>query len=87
MNFWINVFFAFLSVLSSVKEQQRENRAIAERVALKKFEKYLPKHIDIDEAEQLALKSMFRDIENAYTNYQIEAMSQAMANVSNRFGN
>jgi len=84
MNFWINVFFAFLSVLSSIKEQQRENRAVAERVALKKFERYLPKRIDIEEAEQLALKSIFRDIENAYTNYQVEAMAAAMAKVSNR---
>ena len=84
MNFWINVFFAFLSVLSSIKERQQENRAVAERIALKKFERYLPKRIDIEEAEQLALKSIFRDIENAYTNYQVEAMAAAMAKVSNR---
>ena len=82
MNFWINVFFAFLSVLSSIKERQQENRAVAERIALKKFERYLPKRIDIEEAEQLALKSIFRDIENAYTNYQVEAMAAAMAKVS-----
>ena len=47
-------------------------------------QKYDRTRIDIGDAEQLALKSLFRDIENAYKNYQPAAMERAMANVSNR---
>ncbi|MBO7685826.1 MAG: hypothetical protein J6V72_05555, partial [Kiritimatiellae bacterium] len=47
-------------------------------------QKYDRTRIDIGEAEQLALRLLFRDIENAYRNYQPAAMERAMANVSNR---
>ena len=53
--------------------------------ARREFEaKYNMTRIDVDEAERLALKTVFQNIENAYTNYQIAAISDAMANVSNR---
>lgn len=58
-----------------------DERVIAWKKSVQKYEK---RRIEVDVAEQLALKSIFRDIENAYTNYQIKAMSQAIANVSNR---
>ena len=50
----------------------------------KSVQKYKKKRIDVTEAEQLSLKELYRDIGNAYTNRQIEAMAQAMACVSNR---
>ena len=53
--------------------------------ARREFEaKYNMTRIDIDDVEQFALKSVFRDIEIAYKNYQVDAMTNAMANVSNR---
>ena len=56
----------------------------AQRARREFNEKYNRTRIDVGETEQLALKSIFRDIENAYTNYQVEAMAAAMAKVSNR---
>ena len=60
---------------------RNDERVIAWKKSVQKYEK---RRIGVDAAEQLALKSIFRDIESAYTNYQIKAMSQAIANVSNR---
>ena len=56
-------------------------RVIAWEKSVQKYEK---KRIDIDAAEKESLKVTFREIENAYTNYQVEVMAKAMANVSNR---
>ena len=56
----------------------------ARRTALEKFDKYSRRRIDVDVAEQMALREIFHDIENAYTNSNVEAMARAMACVSNR---
>ena len=61
--------------------ERNDARAIAWEKSVQKYKK---KRIDVAEAEQLSLRALYRDIGNAYTNRQIEAMAQAMACVSNR---
>ena len=61
-----------------------DERVIAWEKSVQKYEK---KRIEIGEAEQQALRAIYRDIQVAYTNNQVEAMMQAMACVSNRVDN
>ena len=81
-------YIAYAGISGDVKDRPRVNQlnpSEASKRPRREFnQKYDRTRIDIDEAEQLALKSLFRDIENAYKNYQLEAMEKAMANVSNR---
>jgi len=58
-----------------------DERVIAWKTSVQKYEK---KRVDVSESEQRALQAIYRDIEIAYTNNQVEAMTQAMACVSNR---
>lgn len=50
----------------------------------KSVQKYKKKRVEIDETEQQALRVVYHDIQVAYTNNQVEAMTRAMACVSNR---
>ena len=78
-------YIAYVGILGNHSDRPTVNQLGPPNPAWQEFnKKYDRIRIDIEEAEQLALKSIFRDIENAYTNYQVEAMSAAMANVSNR---
>ena len=89
MNLLIILYLAYANVLSSLGVRHRhtgwldrnDERVIAWEKSVQKYER---KRIAIDATEQLALKSTFQDIENAYTNYQVEVMVSTLANVSNR---
>jgi len=58
-----------------------DERVIAWEKSVQKYEK---KRIEIGEAEQQSLRAIYSDIQVAYTNNQVEAMTRAMACVSNR---
>ena len=60
---------------------RNDARVIAWEKSIQKYEK---KRVEISEAERQALRAIYRDIQVAYTNNQVEAMKQAMACVSNR---
>ena len=64
--------------------ERTDERVIAWGKSVQKYEK---KRIEIGEAEQQALRVIYRDIQVAYTNNQVEAMTRAMACVSNRVDN
>ena len=64
--------------------ERTDERVIAWEKTIQKYEK---KRIEIGEAEQQALRAIYRDIQVAYTNNQVEAMTRAMACVSNRVDN
>ena len=90
MELLIILYFVCLNLLPRPQENRpkvnwgldrNDVRVIAWEKSVQKYER---KRIDIDAAEQASLKGTFRDIENAYTNYQVEVMAKAMANVSNR---
>lgn len=61
--------------------ERTDERVIAWEKSVQKYEK---KRVEIGETEQQALHTIYHDIENAYTNNQIEVMARAMACVSNR---
>ena len=90
MELLIILYFVCLNILPRPEENRPKaswglDRTDARVIAWKKsVQKYERKRIDIDTAEKASLKATFRDIENAYTNYQVEVMEKAMANVSNR---
>ena len=74
-------YIAYVGILGNHSDRPTVKQLGPPNPACQEFDRI---RIDIEEAEQLALKSIFRDIENAYTNYQVEAMAAAMAKVSNR---
>ena len=78
-------YIAYVGILGNHSDRPTVKQLGPPNPACQEFDKKYDRiRIDIEEAEQLALKSIFRDIENAYTNYQVEAMAAAMAKVSNR---
>ena len=92
MNLLIILYFACQSLLSPPEGSRHHawglNRTDARVIAWEKsVQKYEKKRIEIGEAEQQALRAIYRDIQVAYTNNQVEAMMQAMACVSNRVDN
>ena len=64
--------------------ERTDERVIAWGKSVQKYEK---KRIDVGETEQQALHAIYHDIQVAYTNNQVEAMTRAMACVSNRVDN
>ena len=58
-----------------------DERVIAWKKSAQKYERT---RIEVGGPEQLALRTLYRDIENAYTNNQVETMTRAMDCVSNR---
>ena len=64
--------------------ERTDERVIAWEKSVQKYEK---KRIEIVEAEQQSLRAIYHDIQVAYTNNQVEAMTRAMACVSNRVDN
>ena len=92
MNLLIILYFACQSLLSPPEGSRHHawglNRTDARVIAWEKsVQKYEKKRIEIGETEQQALRAIYRDIQVAYTNNQVEAMMQAMACVSNRVDN
>ncbi len=79
---------AYLGISEGVQGHPRVNQLNPSEATVRARQEFNQKYdrtrIDIGEAEQLSLKSLFREIENAYKNYQPAAMARAMANVSNR---
>lgn len=64
--------------------ERTDERVIAWGKSVQKYEK---KRIDVGETEQQSLHAIYHDIQVAYTNNQVEAMTRAMACVSNRVDN
>ena len=92
MNLLIILYLACQNLLSPSEESRHpawgldrtDTRVIAWKKSVQKYEK---KRIDVGEAEQQALRAIYHDIQVAYTNNQVEAMTRAMACVSNRVDN
>lgn len=64
--------------------ERTDERVIAWEKSVQKYEK---KRIEVDAAEQQSLRAIYHDIQVAYTNNLVEAMTRAMASVSNRVDN
>ena len=78
-------YIAYVGILGNHSDRPTVNQLGPPSPAWQEFNrKYDRIRIDIDEAERLALRTVFRNIENAYTNYQVTAMVNAMVDVSNR---
>ena len=85
----IILYFACVGALPLLSERQhnvcwlnRNDECV--KAWEKSVQKYERKRIEVGEPEKLALRALYRDIENAYTNNQLEAMTRAMDCVSNR---
>lgn len=81
-------YVAYAGIAGGAKDRPRVNQLNPSETTIRARREFNQKYdrtrIEIEEGEHLALASIFDDVKSAYTNYQVQAMSEAMANVSNR---